>query len=119
MTELELNFIHDQMLKTIVENSGRVDKIYYCTDVLECSNNRKPNIGMAIKAKTDFPEIDFKKSIIVGDSFSDMVFGEKAGMIKVLIDFKSKSCNYSVKFDHRFQSLFSFLNYVLKQKNET
>jgi histidinol phosphatase-like enzyme len=44
---------------------------------------RKPEIGMAIQAKRDLPEIDFSKSIIVGDMITDMEFGHKAGMFCV------------------------------------
>ena len=44
---------------------------------------RKPGTGMARQAKKDFPEIDFSKSIIVGDSVSDMEFGRNAGMITI------------------------------------
>ena len=40
-------------------------------------------------AKTDYPLIDFNKSLIVGDSMSDMLFGEKLGMKRVLIQEKS------------------------------
>ena len=40
---------------------------------------------MAHQAKKDFPEIDFSKSIMVGDSNSDIEFGKNAGMITVKI----------------------------------
>ena len=40
---------------------------------------------MARKAKIDFPDIEFNKSIMVGDSESDMQFGKNAGMLTVLI----------------------------------
>ena len=43
---------------------------------------------MALAAKNDFPEIDFAKSVIIGDSLSDMQFGERAGMKKVFIQHK-------------------------------
>jgi D-glycero-D-manno-heptose 1,7-bisphosphate phosphatase len=35
---------------------------------------------MALEAKIDFPEIDFSKSIMVGDTDSDILFGENLGM---------------------------------------
>jgi histidinol phosphatase-like enzyme len=40
---------------------------------------------MAIMAKQKFPEIDFVKSIMVGDTESDIMFGKNAGMITVQI----------------------------------
>jgi len=89
MNEDDLKTIHERMLFEIKINNGRVDRIYYCTDVDKESLNRKPNSGMAFKAKNDFPNIDFKRSIMVGDSLSDMVFGTKLGMKTVLIDTNS------------------------------
>ncbi|MEO5673006.1 MAG: HAD hydrolase-like protein, partial [Chitinophagales bacterium] len=37
------------------------------------------------QAKKEFPKIDFSKSMMVGDSMSDMEFGKKAGMKTVMI----------------------------------
>jgi D-glycero-D-manno-heptose 1,7-bisphosphate phosphatase len=51
---------------------------------------RKPDTGMSKQAKKDFPEIDFAKSIIVGDSVSDMQFGRNSGMITVFAGDKHK-----------------------------
>jgi HAD superfamily hydrolase (TIGR01662 family) len=49
---------------------------------------RKPDIGMALQAKKIFPEIDFSKSIMVGDSSSDMEFAKRAGMKTVFVGTK-------------------------------
>lgn len=51
---------------------------------------RKPQIGMAKQAKKDFPEIDFAKCIMVGDTGSDMRFGKNAGMKTVFVGDDSK-----------------------------
>ena len=40
---------------------------------------------MARKAKIDFSDIDFEKSIMVGDSLSDMQFGKNTGMYTIFI----------------------------------
>ena len=80
MSEENLLDIHQRMICEIKKHNGRIDKIYYCTDLNDASPNRKPNIGMALQAKKDFPNIDFSKSIMVGDSNSDMEFGRRAGM---------------------------------------
>lgn len=83
MTEEDLNNIHSNMID-ILESSGiKIDKIYFCPHDYEKENCscRKPKTGMALQAKRDFPEIDFGKSIMVGDSISDVEFGENAGMI--------------------------------------
>lgn len=86
MTETTLNDIHDFMKREIAGAGGRLDAIYCCTDLASQKDHcRKPGISMARKAKKDFPEIDFHKSIMVGDTSSDMEFGRNAGMFNVLV----------------------------------
>ncbi len=111
MTEQDLFLIHEKMLKSIKRKSGRIDKIYYCTDILDSSQFRKPNIGMALNAKSDFPSIDFRKSIMIGDSESDMIFGKTMGM-KCFIINNTSILNKKHHFDKKFESLFEFSNFV-------
>lgn len=85
MTERDLINIHEKMIAEIIRKGGRIDKIYYCTDLSDESPNRKPNIGMALQAKKDFPDIEFDESIMIGDSKSDILFGERLGMKAILI----------------------------------
>jgi histidinol-phosphate phosphatase family protein len=106
MKETDLITIHENMIKEIVLNNGKVDQIYFCTEVSEFSFFRKPNSGMGLKAKLDFPDIDFSKSIIVGDSESDIIFGQKLGMKKVLIG----TSVGSLDLDGLYTSLFDFSN---------
>jgi histidinol-phosphate phosphatase family protein len=80
MKEEDLILIHQRMSDQIELNFGKIDKIYFCTDVSETSLNRKPNLGMGLQALSDFPEINFEKSIMIGDSHSDILFGQKLGM---------------------------------------
>jgi histidinol-phosphate phosphatase family protein len=80
MTENDLVNIHSRMIGEIEEHNGRIDKIYYCTSISADDINRKPNIGMAWQAKRDFPDIDFSKSLMIGDSESDRQFAEKTGI---------------------------------------
>jgi histidinol-phosphate phosphatase family protein len=78
--EAEVKRIHEYMVARIVLEGGRIDAVYYCPDVDDNSPCRKPNPGMALKAKADFPEIDFAKSIMVGNNLSDLQFGRNLGM---------------------------------------
>lgn len=77
--------IHAKMLEAVTASGGRIDKIYYCPDIDSDSPCRKPNGGMAMQAKADFPEIDFSKAIMVGNTLSDMQFGKNQGMTTVFI----------------------------------
>ena len=76
MTELQQISIDNFLTKAVNQSGGSIDKIYYCTDILDSSGDPKPNIRMAAKAKMYFPEVDFSKSVMIGDSQSDMEFGK-------------------------------------------
>lgn len=85
MTEEALHAIHDRMRLAIEAAGGRIDEIFYCTSVTNDHPDRKPNPGMAVIAKRHFPEIDFSRSMMVGNNLSDMLFGRNAGMYTVFI----------------------------------
>lgn len=91
MSEEDLLSIHKRMRDEIETRGGRLDKVYYCTDVSNESQNRKPNSGMALQAKKDFPDIEFEKSIMIGDSQLDMEFGNRLGMKTIFIDKQNQS----------------------------
>jgi D-glycero-D-manno-heptose 1,7-bisphosphate phosphatase len=70
---------------------------------------RKPNTGMATEAKIRFSEIDFGKSVMAGDSESDMQFGRNAGMKTVLISDDGECIqNLAGLYDLTFPDLLSF-----------
>ncbi|HWR31947.1 MAG TPA: HAD-IIIA family hydrolase [Chitinophagaceae bacterium] len=109
MTENDLAGIHDYMVSEIENAGGRIDKIYYCTSTDNKHPDRKPNPGMAFHAKMDFPEIDFSRSIMIGNKLSDMLFGKNAGMHTVF----AATTNPDVAFPHpdidlRVDSLIEF-----------
>lgn len=85
MTEADLSSIHQHMQKQIENAGGRIDQIYYCTSIDNDHPDRKPNSGMALQAKSEFPDIDFSKSIVIGNKPSDMLFGRNAGMHSVFV----------------------------------
>jgi histidinol-phosphate phosphatase family protein len=80
MTEETLQEIHKKMVTEIERHGGRIDKIHYCTALEDNDPNRKPNIGMALQAKQDFPDIDFSRSVMIGDSEKDMEFAKNCKM---------------------------------------
>ncbi len=86
MSDSDVAKVHDYIIQKVHEAGGRVDKIYYCPSLASAGNpDRKPGIGMALRAKRDFPEIDFGRSLMVGDGLSDMQFAEKLGMSFIFI----------------------------------
>jgi histidinol-phosphate phosphatase family protein len=86
MTREDVDLIHAKMLEKIREAGGRIDAIYL-SPYLEKENHpfRKPNTGMALAAQQDFPDIAFSRSVIAGDTASDMEFGRRSGMVRVLV----------------------------------
>lgn len=85
MSKEDLFEIHTNMHKAFVDAGGRMDLMLYCDAVENNDACRKPNPGMAYKAKETFPEIDFSKSIMVGNTGSDMEFGRNIGAFTVYI----------------------------------
>jgi histidinol-phosphate phosphatase family protein len=86
MTEAQLSEVHRKMLSEIESAGGRIDAIYFSPDLKNTrSFTRKPAVGMGLAARRDFPEINLQRSIMVGDSKSDLLFGKRLGMITVLI----------------------------------
>jgi len=99
----DLELIHKNMLYEIAYHGGKIDKVYF-SPYLKSENHpyRKPGIGMALKAKEDISTINFKQSIMIGDSMSDMEFGRNAGMKTIYI---SEEISENDKIDFNFKSL--------------
>ncbi len=107
MTEQDLALIHDHLKEEVKNKGGRIHQVYFAPQLVnENSPMRKPNIGMAKEAKNEFPNINFEKCIMVGDTLSDMEFGKNAGMITVLIGIESEDSHPNI--DHSFTNLFEF-----------
>ena len=110
MTESELKEINKKMVESIEEAGGRVDGVYYCTDLKNKPGNcRKPSTALFERARHDFPEIDPSKSIMAGDSQSDIDFGRNAGMFTVFIGRENRSANVC------FNDLKSFAGKLMQQ----
>ncbi|MFC1546264.1 D-glycero-alpha-D-manno-heptose-1,7-bisphosphate 7-phosphatase [bacterium] len=97
MTENDLAEIHKKMLEIINEHGGRIDSIYYCPHDRDDCSCRKPDVSMAHDAKKDFPDIQFEKSIIIGDSDADIELGKRLDMKKVFIG-ESQNLNADLTF---------------------
>ena len=113
MTEESLQNIHHNMVSEIVKLGGRIDHIFYCTDLDNDSINRKPQPGMALQAKEKFPSIDFAKSIMVGNRNSDMEFGRNVGLHTVFLATTHPETAFpNTLIDYRFNHLLEFANAI-------
>ena len=114
-TENEVKLVHDNLKEKIRESGGRIDGIYFAPELAaENGENRKPKPGMAWQAKAEFPEIDFSKSVMIGDSISDIEFGANLGMFTVLVDGKGIDQNNltDLAIDLRIKNLFNFCSFI-------
>lgn len=115
MKKDDLLYIHEEMQKEIRKSGGRIHAIYTATELAinDLKGMRKPGTGMAKQAKKDFPEIDYNKSIIVGDSVTDMQFGKAIGMFTVYVgDTEKLSPTDQQYIDYYCDSLRDFANEI-------
>lgn len=107
MTEADLANIHTKLQQAV---DGAIGHIYHCPELESAhSFNRKPNIGMALQAKHDYPEIRLKDCVMVGDSRSDMLFGRRARMTTVLVgDDSDVWLSEPHLVDYRFPTLLDY-----------
>lgn len=118
MTDVELANLHAYMLDKIAIAGGRIDKVYYCPEAAylkpEC---RKPNTGMGLQAQADFPEIDFSRAILVGDSDSDIEFGKRLGMKTVWINHNEVNAKRTLEISNQADlTVSSLIEFVEKME---
>ncbi len=92
MSVSDVTGIHNHIIQKVQEAGGHLDRIYFCPSLKQNNDpNRKPGIGMGLQAKHDFPDIDFSRSLMIGDSASDMDFAERLGMQRIFLTHCSHS----------------------------
>lgn len=102
MSEKDFKNVMDELKKELAKKGAHIDAYYYCSDVDDSSQCRKPNIGMFLQAKRDFPNIDFKNSFVIGDSWRDVEAGKRIGAKTILL---SKSPSQNVESDYTLSCL--------------
>lgn len=112
MTEEDLAIVHQKLLEGIENAGGRIDQFYFAPQLAKENHpDRKPGVGMGIRAKNDFPSIDFSKAIMIGDSESDIEFGMNLEMKTVML---KNSRNLSTKADYIFETLLEVAEAISK-----
>ena len=110
MTQEDVDSVHDYLIRQVEKAGGCIERVYTCPALAKDNAIcRKPKLGMGLQAKEDFPLIDFKRSVMVGDSISDMEFGIGLGMKTVFIETKTDIDAAKIPVvDYRFSSLWDF-----------
>lgn len=114
MSEQDLNIVHTHMLNELKKENAFIEKIYFCPHLksLNC-RCRKPNTKMIEDAIKDFPTIKKEKSIMIGDSESDINLAKNAGIKSILI---SKDNIYNA--DYCFDTLYDAALFLEKNKEK-
>lgn len=114
LTKLEdLDMIHINMKHEIEKAGGRIDAIYFCSSMEDDNPFRKPNPGMGLEAIKQFPRIEVQKSIMVGNTMSDMEFGRNLGAYTVFLPTTRPEVDLKdERIDLVFQTLPQFANAV-------
>lgn len=85
MSAYDLEIIHNFLMREVENAGGSIDQIYFCSEIEADAPCRKPNPGMALQAKMDYPDIEFSKSVMIGNTLSDMRFGKSCDMRTIFI----------------------------------
>ena len=110
MTETDLKEIHHYMIQEIILNEGEITKVFHAPGISSAENDlRKPNPGMAFLAQIEFNDVNFEKSVMVGDTDSDVIFGRNLGMKTVRVHSED---TISVNADQTVNSLLEFAKLI-------
>lgn len=85
MASADVAEIHARMSLELARHGGRLDAIYHCPHDRGQCTCRKPATGMLEQARFEHPGLDFSRSLLVGDSLSDLECGAAAGCSVLLI----------------------------------
>lgn len=77
LTPVALENIHQKMIDGVTEAGGRIDGVYCSTDIDADSTMSKPGTGLADCISLDFPDVDFSRAVMVGDSATDRLFAQR------------------------------------------
>lgn len=107
ITHEGINKIHAILIEKVQEAGGNITDIFVAPSLEKDKDPyRKPGTGMATEASAKYPATDLRKSVMAGDSVTDMLFGRKAGMLNVLIS-PGKITDKSL-FDYHYYNLMGF-----------
>lgn len=86
MTERDLVAVHERLCALLDEAAGaHVDGIFHCPHDAGACDCRKPATGMFRRVVERWPGVSFQRSVMIGDSDSDVEAGRALGMTTVLL----------------------------------
>lgn len=112
-TQEAVDEVHRHLLRILEEHGLHIDHLYMCPHLAGSGCPcRKPATGLAMQAKADYPDIDFARSVMIGDSASDMRFGHNCGMETVFIGpvTDENRADILADADHIVNSVYQYLS---------
>jgi D-glycero-D-manno-heptose 1,7-bisphosphate phosphatase len=82
----DVDSIHASFQSELKAHGAHVDAFYFCPHDKNQCRCRKPLPGLFEKAQANFPEISASTSVMIGDSWSDIEFGRRLGMLTIFTD---------------------------------
>ncbi|MEJ6396216.1 HAD family hydrolase [Gymnodinialimonas sp. 2305UL16-5] len=124
LTEAGLAEIHAEMARQLAAHDARIDEIYHCPlaptvkdpRVIE-HPDRKPGPGMLTRAAEEH-RLDLTRSVMVGDTISDMLAGRNAGVAATILvetGYGTKVTMPDESIDYAVPSLSETLPIILAQ----
>jgi histidinol-phosphate phosphatase family protein len=112
LTFQELHTIHSKMKSQIIENQGVITDVFVATELKNSSPfRRKPATIMGQEAKEKYPDVNFTKSIMIGDTDSDIKFGKDLGMKTIRVKSKEEE---GITADANINDLMHFVELIRK-----
>ncbi len=97
MTEQDLASVHERLRSLLDEATGaRLDHVFHCPHAHGACACRKPATGMFRQAARRWPWVDFGRSVMIGDSASDVAAGQALGMTTIRIGVDARDLREAV-----------------------
>ena len=98
-----------KIINVLVKRYFLIDEIYVCEhDVSDTCNCRKPKNGMLLQAGKKW-NIDFKKSYLIGDRWTDIQAGNSLYCKTIFIDY-----NYNEKKPKKYNYKFNLISSMIR-----
>ena len=79
MSQADVDDIHRRLKEDVARAGGMIDGVYVCPHLAGTCDCRKPGTGLFKQAQKEFPDIRFDRSVVVGDSQTDVEAGNNIG----------------------------------------
>jgi D-glycero-D-manno-heptose 1,7-bisphosphate phosphatase len=85
MTEDDLTAVHARMAELLAHSGASVQAIFHCPHEKGTCGCRKPGPGLLERARAHLGLSSLRRSVMIGDAWSDIVAGRAAGAQTVLL----------------------------------